>query len=82
MTPGEEVNLLGVVSNCLLAVRGSMQAVYNRISTINELSMALGRKHRQPFKLGVCARRIGKSCARVCSDGIQEMPSAMTLVFV
>ncbi len=41
MTPGEEVNLL---SNGLLAVRGSMQAFCNRMSTINEVIAALGRK--------------------------------------
>ena len=60
MTPGEEVNLPGVMSNGLLAVRGSMQAFCNRISTINEVITALSRKHQQPSKLGACARRIGK----------------------
>ena len=82
MTPGEEVNLLGAVSNGLLAVRGSMQAFCNRMSTINDVITALGRKLQQPFKLGACARRIGKLLASVCSDGIHEMLSAMTLVFV
>ncbi len=60
MTPGEEVNLPGVVSNGLLAVRGSMQAICNRMSTINEVIVALGRKRRQPSKLGAFMRRIGK----------------------
>ena len=44
LTPGEELNFPGAVSNCLLAVRGSMQAFCNRISTINEVIAALGRK--------------------------------------
>ena len=44
VTPGEEVNLPGAVSNGLLAVRGSMQAFCNRMSTINEVIVALGRK--------------------------------------
>ena len=57
LTPGEEVNLPGAVSNGLLAVRGSMQAFCNRMSTINEVIAALGRKRRQPFKLGACARK-------------------------
>jgi hypothetical protein len=82
VTPGEEVNLPGAVSNDLLAVRGSMQAFCNRMSTINEVITALGRKRQQPFKLGACTRRIGKLRARACSDGIHEMLSAMTLVFV
>ena len=45
VTPGEEVNLPGVISNHLLTVRGSMQAVCNRISTISKVSLAFGRKH-------------------------------------
>ena len=61
VTLGEEVNLPGAVSNCPLTVRGSMHAVCNRIFTINEVSLALGRKRRQPFKLGACASRIGNS---------------------
>ena len=60
LTPGEEVNFLGAVSNGLLAVRGSMQAFCNRISTISEVIAAFGRKRRQPSKLGAFVRRIGK----------------------
>jgi hypothetical protein len=45
VAPGEEVNLPGSVSNCFLAVRGSMQAVCNRMSTINEMRAAFGRNH-------------------------------------
>ena len=57
LTPEEEVNLPGAVSKGLLAVRGSVQAFCNRMSTINEVIAALGRKRQQPFKLGACARK-------------------------
>ena len=57
VSPGKEANLPGAVSNGLLAVRGSMQAFCNRISTINEVIAALMRKRRQPFKLGAYARK-------------------------
>ena len=60
VTPGEEMNFPDAVSNGLLAVTGSMQAFCNRISTINVVIVALGRKRQQPSKLGACARRIGK----------------------
>jgi hypothetical protein len=45
MATGEEVNLLGLISNCLLVVRGTMQLVRNRTSTIDETRVAFGRKH-------------------------------------
>ncbi len=60
VTPGEEVNLPGAVSNGLLAVRGSMQPFCNKISTINEVIATTGRKRQQPSKRGAFARRIGK----------------------
>ena len=53
----KEVNLLVSVSNSLLAKRGSMQSVCDRTATIDETIAALGRKRRQPLKLGACARR-------------------------
>ena len=61
VAPGKEVNLPGSVSNCLLAVSGSVQAVCNRMSTIDEMRAAFGRKRRQPSKLGACARSKGNS---------------------
>jgi hypothetical protein len=61
MAPGKEVNLRGSVSNCLLAMSGSMQASCNRMSTIDEVRVAFGRKRRQPSKLGACARSRGNS---------------------
>ena len=76
------MNLPGLVSNCLLTVRGSQEAVCNRTSTINEMMSALGRKRRQPSRLGACMRRIGKFLESEDSDGIHEMPSAMTFDLV
>lgn len=59
-----------------------MQLVYNRRSTSDEMRVALGRKHQQPFKLVACARRRGKLRGRAISDGIQEMLSAMKFILV
>ncbi len=60
-TPGKEVNLPGSVSNCLLAMRGSMQTVRNRAPVIEEMRAAFGRKRRQPSKLGACVSSKGNS---------------------
>jgi hypothetical protein len=79
VAPGKEVNLPGSVSNCLLAVRESVQAVRNRMSTINEMRVSIGRKRRQPSKLGGCARSRGNSCERDDLDGMHEILLAMTL---
>jgi hypothetical protein len=82
MTPGEEVNLPGLVCNCLLAVRGSVQSVCNRMSTIDEMRVAFGRKHQQPSKLGACARSRGNWRERDDLDRMREIPLAMTFVLV
>ena len=57
VAPRKEVNLPASVSNSLLAKRGSMQSVCDRTAAIDEMIVALGRKHQQSFKLGACARR-------------------------
>jgi hypothetical protein len=82
MAPGKEVNLPGLVSNCLLIKRGTMQLFCKRTSTIAETRAVFGRKRQQPRKLGACARRGGNLWGMVCSEGMHEMPSAMTFVFV
>jgi hypothetical protein len=71
------VNLLGSISNCLLAVTRYVQSVCNRISTIEEMRVAFGRKHRQPSKLGACWRSRGNSGERDDLDGMREILSAM-----
>jgi hypothetical protein len=60
VAPQKEVNLLVLVSNSLLAKRGSMWSDCNRIATIDEMIAALGRKRRQLLNLGACVRRRGK----------------------
>jgi hypothetical protein len=82
VAPGKEVNLPGTVSNCLLAVSGSVQVVCNRMSTIDEMRAAFGRKRQQPSKLGACARSRGNLCERADSDGMREILSAITFNFV
>ena len=80
--PGKVVNLPGSVRNCLLAVSGSMHPIRNKVSEIDGMRVAFGRKRRQPSKLGACARSRGKSREREDSDGIHEMLWAMTYDFV
>jgi hypothetical protein len=82
VAPGEEVNFPGSVSNSLLAVSGSVQAVCNKMSTIDEMRAAFGRKHQQPSKLGACVRSRGNLCERDDSDEMCEIPSTMTFDFV
>ena len=72
----------GSVSNCLLAVRGSMQPIHNRTTTIDEMSAAFGRKRQKPSKLGACERSKGNSREIEDLDGMLEIPSAITFDFV
>ena len=59
MALGQDKNLPGLMSNSLLAKKGSVKVVCNRTATINEMRAAFRRKCRQPSKLGACARSRG-----------------------